>query len=78
MLARRIMMAQQRASTAALAGKRCNMFGVQAGQSMRAARVMQATNTLRVFSTSSIGIADAPDVFKVNYTEEFDQGLKDE
>ena len=26
----------------------------------------------RVFSTTEVGIADMPDVFKVNYTEEFD------
>lgn len=32
----------------------------------------------RVFSTTEVGIADMPDVFKVNYTEEFDQGLTDE
>jgi len=31
----------------------------------------------RTFS-SEVGIADMPDVFKVNYTEEFDQGLDDE
>jgi succinate dehydrogenase (ubiquinone) iron-sulfur subunit len=32
----------------------------------------------RVFSTTEVGIADMPDVFKVNYTEEFEQGLTDE
>jgi succinate dehydrogenase (ubiquinone) iron-sulfur subunit len=31
----------------------------------------------RIFS-SDVGLADAPDVFKVNYTEEFDQGLTEE
>ena len=25
--------------------------------------------------SSNVGITDMPDVFKVNYTEEFDQGL---
>ena len=28
--------------------------------------------------SSSVGITDMPDVFKVNYTEEFDQGLSEE
>ena len=33
----------------------------------------------RAFSTpTDVGITDMPDVFKVNYTEEFDQGLTDE
>ena len=31
-------------------------------------------NSARVFS-SDISLGDAPDVLKVNYTEEFDQGL---
>ena len=31
-------------------------------------------NSARVFS-SDLGIGDAGDVLKVNYTEEFDQGL---
>ena len=34
-------------------------------------------NSARVFS-SDLGIGDAGDVLKVNYTEEFDQGLTDE
>ena len=78
MLARRIMMTQQWASTAALVGRRCNVYGIQAAQNMRAANLMSA-NAARVFSSpNGVGIADAPDVFKVNYTEEFDQGLTDE
>jgi succinate dehydrogenase (ubiquinone) iron-sulfur subunit len=32
----------------------------------------------RVFSTAEVGVADMGDVFKVNYTEEFDQGLTEE
>ena len=32
----------------------------------------------RVFSTTDMGFADISDVRKVNYTEEFDQGLTDE
>jgi len=40
---------------------------------------MNSNIAMRVFSAqNSVGIADAPDVFKVNYTEEFDQGLTDE
>lgn len=31
-----------------------------------------------MFSTSNLGIGDMPDVLKVNYTEEFDQGLTEE
>jgi len=34
-------------------------------------------NSARVFS-ADLGIGDAGDVLKVNYTEEFDQGLSDE
>lgn len=72
MFARRMMMAQQYASTAALVGsKRCNMYGLQAAQTMRAASIMN-NNPFRMFSSEGVGIADAPDVFKVNYTEEFD------
>ena len=45
-------------------------------------KAMRATNQMnmsrRVFSTTDVGIADMPDVFKVNYTEEFDQGLTEE
>ena len=44
---------------------------------MRAAKLMASPTGYRVFS-NNVGIADAPDVFKVNYTEEFDQGLTDE
>ena len=28
--------------------------------------------------SSDVGISDMPDVFKVNYTEEFDQGLTED
>jgi hypothetical protein len=34
-------------------------------------------NSVRVFS-SDLGIGDAGDILKVNYTEEFEQGLTDE
>jgi len=50
-----------------------NMF-----RAFRAQNQLRMMNPKRVFSTTEVGIADMPDVFKVNYTEEFDQGLTDE
>lgn len=46
-------------------------------KALRAKNQLQMLSSRRVFSTSEVGIADMPDVFKVNYTEEFDQGLTD-
>ena len=51
----------------------------------RAANIIKANSfrgitpcrQLRMFSTE-LGLGDMPDVLKVNYTEEFDQGLSAE
>jgi hypothetical protein len=54
-----------------------NMLKVNAlNQTFKAASINPRFQP-RAFSTE-VGIADMPDVFKVNYTEEFDQGLNDE
>ena len=47
-------------------------------KALRAQNQMRSLASRRVFSTTDVGIADMPDVFKVNYTEEFDQGLTEE
>ena len=39
---------------------------------------MQGAVNKRFFTSPEVGIADMPDVFKVNYTEEFDQGLTED
>lgn len=49
---------------------------LRAGTTMKL-NAMAPLTQKRVFS-SDVGLADMPDVFKVNYTEEFDQGLTDE
>jgi len=36
------------------------------------------SQTARLHSTKAPSLTDMPDVFKVDYTEEFDQGLTDE
>lgn len=40
-------------------------------------RGMMPMNQMRMFS-NEVGFGDMPDVFKVNYTEEFDQGLSED
>ena len=47
-------------------------------KAFRAQNQMKNLASRRAFSTKDVGIADMGDVFKVNYTEEFDQGLTDE
>ena len=47
---------------------------------MRVSQMLKSRSIVnpRLFSTGGVGVADMPDVFKVNYTEEFDQGLTEE
>jgi hypothetical protein len=44
---------------------------------MRPNPIMSGLST-RLYSTKAPSVADVGDVFKVDYTEEFDQGLSEE
>lgn len=56
-----------------------NIF--RANNLMRFNKMQAATMNPRFMPkafSSNVGVTDMPDVFKVNYTEEFDQGLTEE
>ena len=54
-----------------------NLFRATSMMKANAFKGFTPMRNMRMFSTS-LGMGDMPDVLKVNYTEEFDQGLTEE